>query len=93
MLYKILLILELQDISQCEKIKISQKFEQLYWLSLNDANTIWISEKQASDLISAKIKIERDLNLMYRVCSLKEIKYAFQLSLGEISTGKLKKSI
>lgn len=89
MLYKILLTLELQEINTSAKKVICQKLEQLSWFPLNDSNSIWSGEKIASDLLSAKMTIERDLNLMLRASNLDELKYAFQLSLGDISAGKL----
>lgn len=92
MLYKILLTLELQEVSQNDKALITQKLENLAWHSLNHSNTIWTSEKQVFDLLSAKLSIERDLQLMFKTCGLQEIKYAFQLSLGDVSTGKLKQN-
>jgi hypothetical protein len=88
MLYKILLTLELQEVSQNDKALITQKLENLAWHS----NTIWTSEKQVFNLLSAKLSIERDLQLMFKTCGLQEIKYAFQLSLGDVSTGKLKQN-
>lgn len=90
MLYKILLTIDLHDISRQNINQISDKLMNLSWFCIDSQKTTWKAEKNASDVITAKFKIERELQFLFRSCSLSELNYAFQLSLGEISTGKLK---
>ncbi|MES2588817.1 MAG: hypothetical protein V4622_07545 [Bacteroidota bacterium] len=90
MLYKILLTIDLQHISTKEINQISEKLSDLKWLNLDEQKSTWKSEKSASDVIAVKFIIERELQLLIRTCRLIELNYAFQLSLGEISMGKLR---
>lgn len=90
MLYKILLTIDLQDISSQNLNLVSEKLMLLNWLCLDSLKTTWKTEKAATDVITVKFKIERELQLIFQSCHLSELNYAFQLSLGEISTGKLK---
>lgn len=90
MLYKILLTIDLQEIPLQNINHISDKLMNLSWFCIDSQKTTWKAEKIASDVITAKFKIERELQHLLQSCHLSELNYAFQLSLGEISTGKLK---
>jgi hypothetical protein len=89
MLYKILLTLISPLDNSSNQLKIAEKLVLNNWKKLGESNHIWIAEITANDYLSAKSIVERDLNLFFLATGLNEINYAFQLSLREISKGKL----
>ncbi|MBI2257404.1 MAG: hypothetical protein HYU67_00720 [Flavobacteriia bacterium] len=93
MLYKILLTLNSPSNSVYKYSKSTEKLTQNNWKQLDDSNKVWISEIIANDLLSAKIRVERDLNLFFFESGLYELSYAFQLSLSDVSIGKINNNL
>lgn len=92
MLYKILLSLNYNASNTENQSKASEQLISNNWRKIDDSELVWMSEIIAYDLLSAKFRVERDLNIFFRVANIQELSYAFQLSLGDITTGKLKTS-
>jgi hypothetical protein len=90
MLYKILLTLNASPNLNLQYSQAAEKLTQNNWKIVHESNNTWVSEIIANDLLSAKIRVERDLQSFFQATGLLELSYAFQLSLGEVSTGKLK---
>ncbi len=90
MLYKILLTINASPNLNLQYSQAAEKLTQNNWKKLHESNYTWVSEIIANDLLSAKIRVERDLQSFFQATGLLELSYAFQLSLGEVSTGKLK---
>lgn len=92
MLYKILLTINSPSENTINYVLAAEKLVHNNWRKLGETYQVWVSEIIAHDLLSAKIRVERDLNLFFMETGLRELCYAFQLSLGEVSSGRLKQN-
>lgn len=93
MLYKILLSLNYNTSNAENQSKAAEQLISNNWKKLDESELVWMSEIIAYDLLSAKFRVERDLNIFFKAANIPELAYAFQLSLGDITTGKLKSSL
>lgn len=89
MLYKILLSIQYEPISQQVRGQISNTLRSKNWTSVANSELSWVAEVISQDLLSARMRVERDLSTLASL-SLSDFNYAFQLSLGNVNVGTLK---
>jgi hypothetical protein len=90
MQYKILLSLYYVPTNVDQQAKAAESLTLNNWKQVPNSDLNWITDVIAIDLLSAKFRVERDLQRLFNASNLPEISYAFQLSLGEVSIGTMK---